>query len=97
MNQCARIDWERSDELLNDAYQRVRYLLKQRDKEFNLRTLKSLIRAQRGWIDYRDGHCEVVASKAHGGSIEPLLYHSCRAELTRARFMQFKRTLDGTD
>ena len=46
--------------------------------------------AQRGWIAYRDGQCELAGFEARGGSMEPMLVSGCLADLTRKRTKELK-------
>ena len=56
---------------------------------------KALLAAQRGWIGYRDGQCELAGFEARGGSMEPMLVSGCLAELTRARTKELKASIRG--
>lgn len=47
-----------------------------------------LLAAQRAWLAYRDAHCRSDGYRMRGGSAEPMLIASCRAELTEARTKQ---------
>ena len=53
-----------------------------------------LLEAQRAWLRFRDGHCASVGYQARGGSLEPLLIATCKAELTRERTRQLKALED---
>ncbi len=48
----------------------------------------TLREAQRAWVTYRDAHCRGEGYAARGGSMEPMLFQECRAQLTRARIAQ---------
>ncbi|MFZ2100906.1 MAG: lysozyme inhibitor LprI family protein [Oricola sp.] len=88
MNLCAKEDYERADEALNVLWPMVRDYMRQVDsyQEEKLKGAEAaLLKAQRGWIDYRDGQCEATGFYARGGTLEPLLVFSCKAELTRDR------------
>jgi uncharacterized protein YecT (DUF1311 family) len=80
MTQCAGLDYEAADKELNA------------DPEFSAAVLK----AQRAWIAYRDGQCEVAGFEARGGSMEPMIVGLCLAEMTRARTKELQRLVDGT-
>jgi len=47
-----------------------------------------LLKAQRAWLTYRDEHCRSDGYRMRGGSAEPMLVASCRAELTEGRTKQ---------
>jgi len=91
MNYCAYEDWQQADGQLNALWPQVKQWAKMTDE--NTREWQpqyaiaeeSLLKAQRAWIDYRDGHCESEGMKYAGGSIQPLIVNSCKADLTRKR------------
>ena len=91
MNYCAYEDWQTADRALNVAWKKVREHMKSVD-ETNREYYpdlangeESLLKAQRAWIDYRDGHCEAEGASFTGGSIQPLIINSCMASMTRKR------------
>ena len=97
MNYCALKDFEAEDRKLNAAWKRVFGEIKARDADLGepFRGMPdALLNAQRSWIAFRDGHCETEGFKYRGGSIEPLIYHSCRAEMTRQRTQQLNSLLE---
>lgn len=55
-----------------------------------------LLKAQRAWLSFRDAHCVSAGYSMRGGSAEPMIVASCRAELTRARTRQLE-ALVGTN
>ncbi len=44
-----------------------------------------LLAAQRLWIPYRDAACDAETAQYDGGSIQPLVFATCIARLTRDR------------
>jgi uncharacterized protein YecT (DUF1311 family) len=50
-----------------------------------------LLKAQRAWIDYRDGQCEAEGFQARGGTMEPMLVAGCIANLTDQRTKELKQ------
>jgi uncharacterized protein YecT (DUF1311 family) len=63
------------------------------DRSYDVRptTEAKLREAQRAWIVFRDAHCTVEGyDQARGGSMEPMVYHGCRARLTRERTRQLE-------
>ena len=97
MNFCALKEFEAEDRKLNTTWKRVFGELKARDAELGepFRGMPdALLKAQRSWIAFRDGHCETEGFKYRGGSIEPLIVHSCRATLTRQRTQQLNSLLE---
>ncbi|SIQ32510.1 Uncharacterized conserved protein YecT, DUF1311 family [Rhizobium sp. RU20A] len=98
MNACAAEDFQKADEALNALWPKVRKAMADWDKTVAESALTTgaeaaLLKAQRAWIDYRDGQCEAEGFSAHGGSMEPLLIESCRAELTRKRTQELDALL----
>jgi len=99
MNICARRDHEAADRALNRVYRDLRTALQERDRELGPRLggiEAALVAGQRGRIAYRDGHCTVAGAEARGGTMEPLLVTTCKAELTRHRTRELNELLDGT-
>ncbi|MEO1748696.1 MAG: lysozyme inhibitor LprI family protein, partial [Pseudomonadota bacterium] len=64
MNYCAYQDWQKADAELNTLWPEVKRWARATDKytrEWRPQIAiaeESLLKAQRAWIDYRDGHCE---------------------------------------
>ena len=94
MNFCAKQDFDAADAELNATWKSVFPEIKSRASGGDDNPQKDwpslVLKAQRNWIDFRDAHCDSVSIAYRGGSIEPLIYHSCRAELTRRRTAQLK-------
>ena len=88
LNICSGRAFAQADKDLNAIYGRVRATMRDRDRDLPPELCgapKSLLSGQRGWIAYRDGHCETVGSEAAGGTMRPMLESACMSELTRAR------------
>jgi uncharacterized protein YecT (DUF1311 family) len=91
MNWCAGEEFTRADDALNAAWKKVRAYMKSIDKanrEYipeQANGAENLLKAQRAWIDYRDGQCEAEGAQFAGGSIRPLITISCKTTLTRKR------------
>jgi uncharacterized protein YecT (DUF1311 family) len=96
MNTCARIEFERADGELNALWRDVIAGAREADREINREydqapTSEAVLRqAQRAWVTFRDAHCTYEGHEARGGTMEPLLYNSCRARLTRERIDQLR-------
>ncbi len=91
LNMCTYQDYERADRALNVVWPKVVQWAKDMDEstrewqpQFAI-AHDSLLKAQRAWIDYRDGHCETEGMAAAGGSMQPMLVSGCKATLTRKR------------
>lgn len=100
MNQCAHTDFEEADKGLNVIWEAARERARKLDEQQHDAERKgaeaALLAAQRGWIAYRDGHCELGGWEAHGGSMEPLLVWNCKAEMTQERTKQLKKFVEGS-
>jgi len=98
MNVCARRDFERADAELNAEYRRAVAHARVSDREQSGRIEgddrpgdeATLREAQRAWVVFRDAHCRLEGYEARGGTMEPLVYETCRADVTRARIAQLR-------
>ena len=64
MNECASLDYAKADKELNAQYRKTEAVMDDWDAELpdsQKGAEKALLKAQRAWIGYRDGHCEAVA------------------------------------
>lgn len=98
MNQCAHKDYEAADAELNNVWSDARKTARDLDAELSddLKGAdKALLAAQRSWIAYRDGQCELAGFEARGGSMEPMLVSGCLADLTRKRTKELKDFING--
>jgi uncharacterized protein YecT (DUF1311 family) len=101
MNQCAYLDFEKADKELNAVYKQAMKAQADLDKQSAeidanyVGAVKALKKAQRAWIDYRDGHCEGVGYEAAGGSMQPMLIDGCKATLTQNRVKELKELAEG--
>jgi uncharacterized protein YecT (DUF1311 family) len=86
MNQCAAQEFQKADAELNKVY---RGLL----KDAGTAEKAKLRAAQLAWIKFRDAHCDYEAFGNKGGSIYPMVYSFCLAEVTRDRTNQFKEII----
>lgn len=96
MNICADRDYQAADGELNAAYKAAMAAAREMDEqagemgEHYVGAVDALKRAQRAWIGYRDGQCELAGFEARGGSMEPMLVSGCLADLTRKRTAELK-------
>ncbi|MBO9099223.1 MULTISPECIES: lysozyme inhibitor LprI family protein [unclassified Rhizobium] len=98
MNICAEQDFDTADAELNTQYKKTRASLQavDADLEADMKGAeKALLAGQRGWIAYRDGHCDAEGFQARGGSMEPMLVSSCKATMTRLRTKELKEMAEG--
>ena len=78
MNACAYENYQTVDAELNAVYQQMRNALSEAGKQ-------SLETAELAWIEYRDLDCGFERAQFEGGSIAPLIYHSCMEARTNIR------------
>ena len=90
LNQCASRAFQKADAELNKLYQQLM-------KDAGAAEKAKLRAAQLAWIKFRDAHCEYEAFSNTGGSIYPMVYSFCLAELTGQRSEQFRETLKGIE
>jgi len=97
MNACNAIDFERADGELNAVWPGLIAQARRQDAELDRRYDRRpgyeqvLREAQRSWIAFRDSHCTWVGyEEARGGSMEPMSFNGCRAQLTRDRISQLR-------
>ena len=83
MNICAGKEYKAADATLNRVYQQLVAMLEPEEKS-------QLKEAQTAWIKYRDANCEFVADQYKGGSIRPMIYGLCLADVTRNRTSELK-------
>jgi uncharacterized protein YecT (DUF1311 family) len=86
MNRCAQEDFQKADAELNKVYQQLVPKLEAPHKD-------KLKIAQRAWVAFRDAHCDCEAFSFDGGSMQPLIFASCKAQATRDRTKQLQALL----
>lgn len=100
MNHCAAFAFDEADRALNTLWPKVRDFAKSQDANYkgnqaNLQGAEAaLLKAQRGWIDYRDGECESQGFQARGGSLESFLVSSCKAHMTKVRIVELLNLME---
>jgi uncharacterized protein YecT (DUF1311 family) len=101
MNECAAMDFSKADDQLNVVYKQAVKSQQDLDKqsaEINpdyVGALKALKKAQRAWIDYRDGECEGEGYQAVGGTMQPQLIDTCKAYMTNERIKELQALIKG--
>lgn len=78
MNACAGLSYQNADKKLNQVYQQVRSKLQGANRE-------KLTEAQLAWIKFRDGNCAFARTEVEGGSMEPMIFSGCLADITKKR------------
>ena len=90
MNICASIAYQNADRKLNQVYRQLLPKLSAARKQ-------KLITAQQAWIKFRDSSCEFERSAYEGGSIAPMIYSNCLADVTEQRTKDLQRYLEDSD
>ena len=101
INICANQDYAAADKELNAVYRTTMTAMQATDKELGeidqnyVGAVEALKKAQRAWIGYRDGQCELAGFEARGGSMEPMLVSGCLADVTKKRTADLKSLTEG--
>jgi uncharacterized protein YecT (DUF1311 family) len=90
MNICASIAYQNADRKLNQVYRQLLPKLSAARKQ-------KLITAQQAWIKFRDSSCEFERSAYEGGSLAPMIYSNCLANVTEQRTKDLRRYLEDSD
>ena len=90
MNICASIAYQNADRKLNQVYRQLLPKLSASRKQ-------KLISAQQAWIKFRDSSCEFERSAYEGGSLAPMIYGFCLANVTEQRTKDLRRYLEDSD
>lgn len=94
MNFCAHTDYVAADRILNKIWPKVMAWAKERDLDIaqdqphSAQTLQNLLKAQRAWVDYRDGHCATKSALFTNDTIGPMIVNACLENLTKIRAAQ---------
>lgn len=87
MNQCAAKDYIAADGVLNQVYQKLVAKLDEEEKA-------QLKEAQTAWIKYRDTNCDFVADQFKGGTMRPMIYAVCLADVTKKRTSELRTQIE---
>ncbi len=79
MTECAWVDYQNADAVLNQEWSRAIDYARRIGAEDTLRE------AQRLWIPYRDAACRADATNFEGGSMQPMVEAFCLTRLTQQR------------
>ncbi len=86
MRNCENLRYERAQQTLDSTYAE---LMKQLDA-----TGKAKLRAaQSAWLKFRQADADFEASLAAGGTLAPLIKITVMADLTEARAVELKKSL----
>lgn len=90
MNQCAGKAYKAADAELNQVYQKLIAMLDDEEKA-------QLKNVEAAWLKYRDANCEFVGDQFKGGSIRPMIYAFCLADMTKNRTAELKNQITDRD
>ncbi|BCH58643.1 lysozyme inhibitor LprI family protein [Agrobacterium vitis] len=93
MTACAIKDFDAADKAMNAQWKITRKVFVEQDATLDddlKGAEKALLKAQRAWIDYRDGQCEAQGFYVRGGTMEPMEVAACKAEVTKTRTKELK-------
>ena len=91
LNECAYHQYQRADRALNVQWRKTADAARRVDKNmapFEKPAFDHLLKGQRAWLTYREETCRWV--RAGGGSIAPMNFYNCMAEMTNARTLELK-------
>lgn len=100
MNVCADRDYKAADKELNLQWVKTRKVVAEWDADLDEQAkgaVASLLKAQRAWIEYRDGQCNAAGYAVWGGSMYPMVVASCLTDLTRKRTEELKDLANGAE
>lgn len=98
MTLCAVQEHAAEDKKLNAQWAETKKAVSEWDANLGAHqrgAVDALLKAQRAWIQYRDGQCEVEGFSVRGGTLEPAIVELCLAELTRKRTAELKALVEG--
>jgi uncharacterized protein YecT (DUF1311 family) len=83
MTLCWTKEHKAADTKLNQVYRQLVSMLGGEEK-------LELKKAQTAWLKYRDANCEFAANQYKGGSMRPMIYAICLAEMTINRTTELR-------
>lgn len=78
------------DEILNREYGLTRDVLRSRDTSDGSDLAGALLTAQRAWIAFRDGECDLTYAMWEGGSVRGIAYANCLMVMTSERSLALR-------
>ncbi|RYE27550.1 MAG: DUF1311 domain-containing protein [Sphingobacteriaceae bacterium] len=88
LNECAQQQFLAADRKLNILYKQVMEKLSPLGR-------KALVKAQRGWIQFRDDNALVFAGQYEGGSMYSMVLLNVKTATTRSRTDELQKLLKG--
>ncbi len=87
MSICWGNEYKKADAKLNQTYKQLAAKLDEDEKA-------QLKNAETAWLKYRDANCEFVGDQYKGGSIRPMIYAMCMADMTTNRTTELKHQIE---
>jgi uncharacterized protein YecT (DUF1311 family) len=108
LNQCAGEQYQKADTRLNLIYGNVvREMQKDladakehkdtQQIEYEETAIEKLRAAEKAWIAYRDLHCEAAEYQYQGGSMRPMIWNFCMAQVILDRIGELKSAYEDGD
>jgi uncharacterized protein YecT (DUF1311 family) len=97
LNMCAYQDYRKADDALNALWPKIKKFTQESDASYEADEkgyYDALLASQRGWLAYRDGQCELYGFQSHGGTMEPMLVSTCKADLTTQRVKELEGIME---
>jgi uncharacterized protein YecT (DUF1311 family) len=90
MNDCWGREYKAADATLNQVYRQLVAKLDDEEKT-------QLKEVESAWLKYRDANCEFVADEYKGGTMRPMAYAICLAEMTKNRTAELRIQIKDRD
>jgi uncharacterized protein YecT (DUF1311 family) len=94
INECARINQEKTEKLLNEVYRRVLKQIEEINKnpenESQKDFKKNFIEAQRLWVKFREADCNNVYTYWSGGTIRGVMFSGCMQARAEQRIKELR-------
>ena len=90
MNDCWGREYKAADATLNQVYRQLVAKLDDEEKA-------QLKEVESAWLKYRDANCGFVADEYKGGTIRPMAYAICLADMTKNRTAELRIQIKDRD
>lgn len=88
MTQEAIKEYEKSDLEMTRIFKKVMTRFETAEHK------KKMLEAQRAWIKYKEAHCKSFEYEWEGGTIAPMMYYACLADITKERTEKLRKYLE---
>lgn len=87
LKDCAKIDYDKADKMLNAKYKKLMSLLPDAIAKEKLK------KSERAWIIYRDASADLDSDTMRGGTGEGLLYIGSQTNMIKERIKELAETI----